>query len=68
MRFIVTIGALISLWLAVSEAHGIFGWRTLLLPFLFFIMLVLIVVLLNALAAGTTMTVDALLKSFGMAP
>ncbi len=68
VRFIVTIGALIAMWAAASEAHGIFGWRTLLLPIVAFITLVVVYLALNAFVAGAEFTFSALLRAFGIAP
>jgi hypothetical protein len=67
VRFIVAIGALIAIWLAVSEAHGILGWRTLVLPFLAFIVLVLMFVATQLFIAGAGMTIDSLMQAFGLA-
>lgn len=66
VRIIVSFGALIAVWVAVSEAHGILGWRTLLLPLVSFAMLLLMSLALNVFVAGAELTFAALLRSLGL--
>jgi len=68
MRVVVTIGAVIAVWVAVSEAHGILGWRTLVLPFVTIVMMIVVVLALRLLVEGTAMSVDALMSAFGVSP
>jgi hypothetical protein len=68
VRFIVAIIALIAIWVAVSEAHGILGWRTLLLPFLSVLLLTAMAIAIQLLATGTQLSIEALMRSFGLTP
>jgi hypothetical protein len=56
----------IAVWVAVSEAHGILGWRTLLLPFLSVLLLALMTMAIQLLATGTQLSIEALLRAFGL--
>jgi hypothetical protein len=68
VRFIVAVIALIAIWVAVSEAHGILGWRTLLLPFLSVLLLTAMAVAIQLLVTGTQLSIEALLRTFGLVP
>ena len=68
IRFIISVGAIIAIWLGVSEAHGIRGWRTLLLPFLSILMLTVLFMVSAWLLSGAQMSIDVLMRAFGMTP
>jgi uncharacterized membrane protein YvlD (DUF360 family) len=68
IRLVVVIGAVIAIWVAVSEAHRILGWRTLVLPFLTIIMLVIVSAAIGLFVAGTEMSINALMNAFGLTP
>jgi uncharacterized membrane protein YvlD (DUF360 family) len=66
IRLVVALGSIIAIWVAVSEAHRILGWRTLVLPFLTILMLVLVALAINLFVAGAQMSINALLSAFGL--
>lgn len=66
------IGAVIvtslATWIGATEAHKLRGWRTLLLPFAVLLVGVASSFVLNVLLQGAEMTVDSLVRAFGLLP
>ncbi len=61
--FIVT---LLATWIAASEAHKLKGWRTFLLPLVVFLISIVSAYVLNILVSSTEVTVESLLRAFGL--
>ena len=49
-------------WLSVAEAHAFRGWRTLLLPVLYFVVMIVGSSYLSSLSAGLNLALDVLLR------
>src|SRR5512137_804153 len=58
--------AFLGVWLGVAQAHQLRGWRTLVLPIVFVIVLVVVGVVLRALFMGAAITIDALFQDVGL--
>ena len=59
---------LFAAWIAVSEAHELRGWRTLLLPVLFTLIIVVGGWALGTLFTGGEFSLNALAQLFGFVP
>jgi len=66
VRFLALLLAFFGVWIGVSTAHELRGWRTLLLPVIFIATTVITVVFLAGVIEGTTLAVDSLLQDFGI--
>lgn len=64
----VALVALFAAWIAVSEAHELRGWRTLLLPVLFTLIIVVGGWALGTLFTGGEFSLNALAQLFGFVP
>lgn len=62
--FVVFLGT----WIGVSEAHKLHGWRTLLLPVVFFVLATFSALALDILLRGTEMAVTDLVRALGLLP
>jgi uncharacterized membrane protein YvlD (DUF360 family) len=58
--------AFLGVWLGAAQAHELRGWRTLVLPIIFVVVLVVVGVVLRALLMGAAITVESLLQDVGM--
>jgi hypothetical protein len=58
--------AFLGVWLGVAQAHELRGWRTLVVPIVFVIVLVVVGVVLRALFLGAAITIDALFQDVGL--
>jgi hypothetical protein len=58
--------AFLGVWLGAAQAHELRGWRTLVVPVVFLIVLIVVGVVLRALFMGAQLTIDALLQDVGM--
>jgi len=65
-RVIGFILAFLGVWLGAAHAHDLRGWRTLVVPIVFVIVLVVVGVVLRALFMGAAITIDALFQDVGM--
>ncbi len=65
-RILALLLAFFGVWLGTSAAHGLKGWRTLLLPVVYIITIVVTVYFLSAVVQGTVLTIDGLLYDFGV--
>jgi len=66
IRVIVTLLALVALWMGVSEAHRLRGWRSLLIPVGAIILLVLSIIVIGVLFEGFVISIDSLFTDFGL--
>jgi hypothetical protein len=67
MRFLAIVLSIFGVWLGVATANELKGWRTLILPVLYLVVMVIALGFLVAAIAGTTYTLDALMQSLGVA-
>ncbi len=68
VRVVVLLLLFVATWLGVSQAHGMRGWRTLLLPLLTIPLMILLPVVLVLLFGGAAVTVEAILRALGFSP
>jgi len=66
VRFLALLLAFFGVWIGVSTAHELRGWRTLLLPVIFIATTVITVVFLEGVIEGTIIAVDSILQDFGL--
>jgi len=59
---------LLAIWLAAATAHEVKGWRTLLLPVMAGLVMVVGFVVFGVLAAGAEFTIQGVLFSLGIVP
>jgi hypothetical protein len=65
-RVVGSLLAFLGVWLGVAQAHELRGWRTLVLPIVFLIVLIVVGVVLRALFMGAAITIDALMQEVGL--
>lgn len=65
-RVVIPILLFLSTWMAATAAHGTRGWRSLLLPAVAYLILVLGYVLIAALLSGAEFALDSVLASLGI--
>jgi hypothetical protein len=58
--------AFLGSWLGTAQAHQLRGWRTLLLPIVFLMVVIVVGVVLRALLAGAAITVESLMQDVGL--
>jgi len=58
--------AFLGVWLGVAQAHELRGWRTLVVPVVFLIVVIVVGVVLRALFLGAAITIDALFQDVGL--
>src|SRR5512136_80314 len=58
--------AFLGVWLGTAQAHDLRGWRTLVVPFVFVIVLVVVGIVLRTLVLGAAITIDALMQDVGL--
>jgi hypothetical protein len=58
--------AFLGVWLGTAQAHELRGWRTLVLPVIFVVVLVVVGVVLRALLMGAAITIDSLMQDMGI--
>jgi hypothetical protein len=68
VRFLALLLAFFGVWIGVSTAHELRGWRTLLLPVIFIATTVITVVFLAGAIEGTSIALDSILQDFGLVP
>ncbi|MEA3441672.1 MAG: phage holin family protein [Chloroflexota bacterium] len=68
VRIIVSLLALVALWMGVSEAHELRGWRSLLIPIGAILVFALTIFILGTLSQGFVITIDSLGMDFGLIP
>ncbi len=62
---VVTVYALFLAWLAVTEAHRFRGWRTLALPLLYFVVVIVGTMLLMNMSDGLAVAFETLMNRIG---
>jgi len=67
VAFIANLLALFAVWLGLSQAHRLRGWRTVLMPLLYLLLLVVGVVVGISLISGFGLALETLLARFGLA-
>jgi uncharacterized membrane protein YvlD (DUF360 family) len=55
----------LGVWLGTAQAHGLRGWRTLLLPIAYVLMVLAITVAVVILLGGTAITIDSIRQDLG---
>jgi hypothetical protein len=58
--------AFLGVWVGTAQAHELRGWRTLVLPVVFLIVVIVVGVVLRALFLGAAITLDSLLQDVGV--
>jgi hypothetical protein len=66
-RFMALLLAFFGVWIGTATAHELSGWRTILLPVIYIISMMVGVVFLFTVIQGTAFTVESLLTDFGLA-
>jgi hypothetical protein len=66
VRLITSIVFFVATWIAGVEAHELSGWRSLLLPVVQLVVVVLAVLVLQHLVAGLEFTIESLLREAGL--
>jgi asparagine N-glycosylation enzyme membrane subunit Stt3 len=66
LRAIGLLLAFLGVWLGVVQAHELRGWRTLLVPIILIVVLVVVGVVLRALLGGVMITIDSLMQDLGL--
>jgi hypothetical protein len=59
---------LLGVWVGTAEANDLRGWRSILLPVIYIVTVVITVVFLVAVIEGTVFTVDGVLMNLGLIP
>ena len=65
-RILALLLAFFGVWIGTATAHELSGWRTILLPVIYIVSLIVGVVFLLAVVQGTAFTVQSLLADFGL--
>jgi hypothetical protein len=58
--------AFLGVWLGTAQAHELRGWRTLVVPVVFLVVVIVVGVVLRTLLLGAAITIDALFQDVGM--
>ena len=67
-RFLAIVLSFFGVWIGVSEAHDIHGWRTFLIPVLYIGIIIITIGFLVSAIESTVFTVDGLLYDIGVVP
>ena len=67
MRYLAVILTIIGVWMGVATANELKGWRTLILPVLYIVVMVVTLGFLVTVVKGTAYTLNGLLQSLGLA-
>jgi uncharacterized membrane protein YvlD (DUF360 family) len=67
-RFLAVLLNFFGIWMGVSTAHELRGWRTLLLPVIYLATMIITVVFLVAVFEGTAFAIENLLQDIGLQP
>jgi uncharacterized membrane protein YvlD (DUF360 family) len=68
VRVVVTIMVFVATWLGVAQAHGVRGWKTLLLPLVAVVLVFVVAAVLAVLLSGAVLTIDNLMSLLGFTP
>jgi hypothetical protein len=66
MRFLAIVLTIFGVWMGVATANDLKGWRTIILPLLYLVVMVVAVGFLAAAIVGATYTWNVLLQSLGL--
>jgi hypothetical protein len=66
--FATSLLAVFVIWLSLSEAHQVRGWRTVLMPVLYLALFVIGTVVVFSLISGLSVALETLLSTFGLRP
>ena len=66
--FLSNLLALVSLWIGMGVAHELRGLRTLLIPLIYLLVLVVSIVFLTSAVEGISLSLQYILAAFGLAP
>jgi hypothetical protein len=58
--------AFLGVWLGTAQAHELRGWRTLLLPVVFLVAVIIVGIVLRVLLGGAVLTIDTLMQDVGL--
>jgi hypothetical protein len=67
-RFLAVILSFFGVWMGTAAANDFKGWRSLLLPVVYLVVIITSVVFLAAVIEGTVFTIDTLLQDIGIQP
>lgn len=67
-RSLSTLLAIVAVWVGMITAHKLRGWRTLLIPVVYILIIGVTVVFLTAIVQGITVSLQAILSEFGWNP
>jgi hypothetical protein len=59
---------LFGLWIGLGAAHGLRGWRTLLIPVIYILVIAVAVLFLGAAFQGLSFSLGTILSEFGLTP
>jgi hypothetical protein len=68
IHMVVIILGFIAIWMATAVAHKTSGWRTLVLPVIAFLIVILSAALIRVFGKGISFTVKGVLESLGITP
>jgi len=68
VRFIVSLLGFLTVWIGVATAHNLKGWRTLILPLIYFLVLAAGIVVIYTVFSGFTLSIESLAIDFGLLP
>ena len=67
-RVMALVLSLVGVWIGTATANEMKGWRTILLPVIYILVIVVSVYFIIAAIEGTALTIEGLLQDFGMQP
>jgi uncharacterized membrane protein YvlD (DUF360 family) len=67
-QIIVGILLFVATWIGVAQANELKGWRSLILPISYVVILILTLLIIGVLASGTIFTLETLGRSLGILP
>jgi hypothetical protein len=68
VRFIVSLLVFFAVWIGTATAHRIKGWRTLVLPIIYILVIITGIVILNTTISGFVLSLESLAIEFGLLP
>jgi hypothetical protein len=66
VRIVISVVSFIGVWMGAAEAHDLRGWRGLVFPLLFLVVVVVSVVAVAALVSGAQFTLSTLAQELGL--
>jgi uncharacterized membrane protein YvlD (DUF360 family) len=68
VRFLVSLLAFFAVWIGAATAHNLKGWRTLILPIFYVMVILLGIVVMYSVIGGFTLSIESLGIDFGLIP